>query len=196
MVVNQGQLAEILGKTDVTIWEWQGETPPLPILERGAKGEEHKYDTAAVIAWYVDREVRKTSGGSQKDRLARLQGDRIELDLARDRGILVPTDEVRPVWESRVLTAAAFMASRHSRLAAILEATPGLEAKRELLKREDGEFLKKLGVEGGRMQAELEKLLEKVSKTEAEAFLQRIRGDGEQRTSQSGGGGVGPAGPS
>jgi hypothetical protein len=35
MVVNQGQLADILGKTNVTIWEWQGETPPLPILERG-----------------------------------------------------------------------------------------------------------------------------------------------------------------
>src|SRR5712671_3835692 len=155
MVVNQGQLAEILGKTDVTIWEWQQETPPLPILERGAKGEEHKYDTATVIAWCIDREVRKSSGGSQKDRLARLQGDRLELDLARDRGMLVPADEVKPLWESRVLAAAAFMASRASRLAGILEATPGLEAKRDVLKKEDTEFLKKLGVEGERMQAEL-----------------------------------------
>lgn len=194
MVVNQGQLAEILGKTDVTIWEWQQETPPLPILERGAKGEENKYNTAAVIAWCIDREVRKTSGGSQKDRLARLQGDKLELDIARDRGTLVPADEVMPVWESRVLTAAAFLASRHSRLAGILEATPGLEAKREVLKKEDTEFLKKLGVEGDRMQGELEKLLEKVSAEEATAFLQRIRGD-EQHTVKPDQGGVGPAGP-
>jgi len=195
MVVNQGQLAEILGKTDVTIWEWQQETPPLPILERGAKGKENKYDTAAVIAWCIDREVRKSSGGSQKDRLARLQGDRLELDLARDRGVLVPVGEVKPLWESRVLAAAAFMASRASRLAAILEATPGLEAKRDVLKKEDVEFLKKLGVEGERMQAELEKLLERVSAVEADAFLQRIRGDDQQRAIQPGQGGVGPASP-
>jgi phage terminase Nu1 subunit (DNA packaging protein) len=195
MVVNQGKLAEILGRTDVTIWEWQKETPPLPVLKLGARGEEHEYDTAAVIAWWIEREVRKSSGTSQKDRLARLQGDVIEIELARERGTLVPSDEVKPLWETRVLTAAAFMASRHSRLAAILEAAPGLEAKREILKREDAEFLKKLGVDGVRMQAELDKFLEKAAAVEAEALLQRIRGDGEQRTSQTDGGGVGPAGP-
>jgi hypothetical protein len=148
-----------------------------------------------VIAWWIEREVRKSSGGSQKDRLARLQGDRIELDLARDRGILIPSDEVKPLWESRVLAAAAFQASRASRLAGILEATPGMAAKRDVLKREDAEFLKKLGVEGERMQAELEKLLEKVSAVEAEAFLKRIGGDGQQRTAQPDQGGLGPAGP-
>lgn len=193
-IVNQGRLAEILGRTDVTIWEWQNETPPLPILKRGAKGEENEYDTAAVIAWWIEREVRKSSGTSQKDRLARLQGDKLELDLARERAILVPADEVKPLWETRVLAAAAFMASRASRLAGILEATPGLEAKRDVLKREDAEFLKKLGVEGARMQAELQKLLEQVSAVQAEAFLQRIRGDDQQRTAQPDQGGVGPSG--
>jgi len=195
ITVNQARLAEILGRTDVTIWEWQDETPPLPILKRGAKGEEHEYDTAAVIAWWIEREVRKVSGGSQKDRLARLQGDKLELDLARERGVLVPAEEVKPLWDSRVLAAAAFMMARASRLAAILEATPGLEAKREILKKEDAEFLKKLGVEGERMQDELQKLLEKVSATEADAFLQRIRGDDQQRTTQPDQGGVGPATP-
>jgi phage terminase Nu1 subunit (DNA packaging protein) len=42
IVVNQGRLAEILGRTDVTIWEWQKETPPLPVLKLGARGEEHE----------------------------------------------------------------------------------------------------------------------------------------------------------
>ena len=193
MVVNQGQLAEIFGVTDVTIWEWQKQG--LPILKQGPRGEANGYEPAAVIAWHVGRELTKAASVSQKDRLARLQGDKLELDLAQQRGILIPVDEIEPLWSSRVLTAAAFMASRHSRLAALLEAASGLEAKREILKREDVEFLKKLGVDGGRMQAEVEKLLEKVSAVEAEAFLQRIRGD-EQRTAQPTQGGVEPASPS
>jgi phage terminase Nu1 subunit (DNA packaging protein) len=182
-IVNQAELVEILGRDNSTIWEWQKETPPLPILERGARGEENKYDTAAVIAWQLNRAEQRAGGAK-----SRLETELLEMEVREKRakeGIrektLVPVDQVRPVWESRVMTAAAFMQSRHSRLAAILEAAPGLEAKRELLKREDAGFLRKLGVEGDRMQAELEKLLATISPGEVEVFWQRLHGDGSEQ---------------
>lgn len=58
--------------------------------------------------------------------------------------------------------AAEFMASRHLRLAETLEASPGLEAKRELIKASDAEFLAKLGAAGERLQREVDALLAKV----------------------------------
>jgi hypothetical protein len=93
------------------------------------------------------------------------------------RGTLVPAADVKPLWENRVLTAAAFMAGRHSRLAAMIEAAPGIEAKRALLKIEDASFLTKLGVDGERMQAEVEALLATLPHAEASAFLRRVAGD-------------------
>lgn len=194
-IVNQSELAEFLGKSDVTIWEWQKEG--LPILKQGDRGEANQYDSEAVIAWWLAREVKKVSGATQKDRLARLQGDLLELELAEKNNVLVPVAEIEPTWQTRVLTAAAFMASRHSRLAGELEAIQGIEAKRQMLKKSDAEFLDKLGVDGERMQAVVEELLAKISSDEAAAFLRRIAGHDDQQhpagPSEEGLGAAGPA---
>jgi terminase small subunit / prophage DNA-packing protein len=185
-IVNQTELSEIFGVSDVTIWEWQQQG--LPVLERGGRGKSNRYDTSEVHGWIVQRELaRAGKGESQRDREARLRGDMIELELAEKRGTLVPADQVGPVWESRVLAAAFYMTSRHSRLAGMLEATPGIEAKRELLKREDADFLTKLGVEGARMQSEVQAVLEKLAAGEAEAFLRRLSGHDEQQQQRPGG---------
>jgi DNA-binding transcriptional MerR regulator len=176
--VNQTELAEILGVTDVTIWEWQKQG--LPIEAQTARGEANRYDTAAVINWRVAREIAKACTETQRDRLARLQADRIEIELEKERRTIVSTAEIEPTWTQRVLTAAAYMASRQSRLAGLLEATPGVEAKRNLLKQEDAGFLSRLGVDGERMQKDLEDVLTKISDAEAQAFLKRISGDDKQ----------------
>jgi phage terminase Nu1 subunit (DNA packaging protein) len=179
--VNQTELAEILGKSDVTIWEWQKDG--LPIAKQGARGAEHEYDTAEVIAWLEQRAAaRAGKGESGREREARLRGDLMEIELAQKRNALVPADEVRPLWESRVLAAAFYMTGRHSRLAGILEATPGIEAKRLVLKKEDADFLTKLGVEGERMQVEVDAMLERLAEGEAQAFLRRLSGHDDQRT--------------
>lgn len=60
-IVNQTQLAEILGTSDVTIWQWQKEG--LPIKTRNLRGLSNEYDTAEVIAWLVIRAEKKASGG-------------------------------------------------------------------------------------------------------------------------------------
>lgn len=174
-IVNQAELAEILGKSDVTIWEWQKEG--LPIAKQGVRGTEHEYDTAAVIAWLEQRAAAR-AGKTEKpaEREARLRGDVLEIELAQKRGVMVPVTEVEPVWQGRVLAAAGYARSRASHLAGELEASPGLEAKRALLRKSDSVFLTHLGVDGERMQAEVDALLEKVAGGDAEAFLRRISG--------------------
>ncbi len=174
--VNQTELSEILGVSDVTIWEWQKQDPPLPMARRGERGQQNLYDTADVIAWMVARAEARARTDKPQDRLARAQAERVELENEKTRGELVPASEVEPVWRERVLTAAAYMVGRASRLAAILEATPSIEQKRQVLKEEDAAFLTKLGVDGARMQAEIDALLEQLSTGEAEAFLRRLSG--------------------
>lgn len=183
-IVNQTELAEIIGVSDVTLWEW-GKLD-LPLMKRGERGEANQYDTAAVIAWMVTREVAKVSSESQKDRLTRLQADKLARENAREDGILVSVTEVEPLWQSQVLSAAAYLQGQPSRLAGILEATPGLEPKRELLKREFAEFLTRLGVDGERMQAQVEELLAKLSTEEAAAFLTRIASPDDLQSNTNG----------
>ena len=179
MKVNKRVLADVLGTTERTLTEWQDEG--LPIEAKGERGEENSYDTAAVIAWHVQRSLQRAGKAeSQRDREARLRGDMLELELALKNNTMVSVDEIRPTWQGRVLAAAFFMMGRQSRLAGILEATPGIEAKRELLKREDADFLTKLGVDGERMQAEVDALLEKLAAGEAAAFLRRLGGHEQQ----------------
>lgn len=191
-IVNQSELSEILGVSDVTVWEWQ--KIGLPVEKIGSRGAANSYDTANVIAWRIQHELQRAGKGeTQRDREARLRGDLLEIELAKERGILVPATEVKPTWESRVLVAAAFMMSRASRLAAVLEASPGIEAKRAALKKEDAEFLTRLGVDGERMQQAVEDLLMKESATEVTNLMRRISGHDDQRTDQFTEGGV--AGP-
>jgi phage terminase Nu1 subunit (DNA packaging protein) len=172
--VNQTELADILGVNDTTLWEWQKEG--MPILELGGSGKPNKYDTAAVVAWIRARD-RRTAPKTTRDALAEIELKLKQMDLDERQGLLVPAAEVKPLWDSYVFTAAAFMTGRHSRLAAILEAAPGIEAKRELLKKEDANFLTKLGGDGERMQNEVVALLASLPAEDASAFLRRIAGD-------------------
>jgi phage terminase Nu1 subunit (DNA packaging protein) len=175
MKVNKKALADVFGVSEVTLTTWQGEG--LPIEHRGAQGTENIYDTGEVIEWYARRAVMKAGKAeTQRDRLARLQADILEREIAERDKVLVPFDQVEPVWRNRARAACAFLRSRASRLAGMLEAAPGIEAKRRLLSTEDEVFLNHLGVDGARMQSEIDALLEKLSTAEADAFLKRISG--------------------
>lgn len=180
--VNKAELEQILGLSHTTLTEYQEQG--LPIEIRGDRGEEHEYDTAKVVEWLIQRAL--TRAGKNK---SALEIEMLELQVGEARAkaalreqTLVPADRVRPIWESRVLAAAFSLTGRHSRLAGILEATPGIEAKRAILKTEDADFLTKLGVDGERMQRVVDEMLEKLSAGEAEAFLRRLAShDDDQR---------------
>ncbi len=186
--VNKAELEEIVGLSHTTLTEYQDQG--LPIQKRGARGEENEYDSAEVIKWLVQRElVRAGKAEKPSEREARLRGDVLELELAEKRGVLVPSTEVKPAWDSFAFAAAAYMRSRASHLAGELEATQGLEAKRALLRKSDAVFLTHLGVDGERMQVEFDALLEKLAAGEAEAFLRRVAGHDNPPDSEAPAGG-------
>jgi phage terminase Nu1 subunit (DNA packaging protein) len=195
--VNQTELAEIFGKSDVTIWEWQKDG--LPMISQGSAGLANQYDSEACIAWYVAREIAKAGKNDPRDQLNRLLVREKELDLAEREKILVPVDQVEPLWQQRVFAAAAFLLGQPSRLAGMLEGAVGLEAKREILKTEFTEFLNKLGVDGPRMQEDVQHFMERLSASDAAELLSRFTKGHEPKpdAARSAQPGVGPphAGP-
>lgn len=100
-IVNQRELAEILGLTAKSLSLWQRDG--LPVKLETENGLANQYDTAEVIAWYVAREVAKAKGESEKDRLSRLQGDKLELELAEMRSKLIPAELIEPAWTGQVV---------------------------------------------------------------------------------------------
>lgn len=170
--VNQRELSEILGVSHQTMARWSAEG--MPVRRRGVNGQENAYDTREVIDWMIRREVIASGKETQRDRLTRLQADALELDLAERNNALVPADQVGPAWRGWCFTAAAFLHGQRSRLAAELDATPGIEAKRALLGQVFAEFLTKLGTDGEQLQRDVEEFVEKLSTKDAADLLMRF----------------------
>ncbi|MEK6537257.1 MAG: gpW family head-tail joining protein [Actinomycetota bacterium] len=98
--------------------------------------------------------------------LTTLQGRLLETELALRKlrtGVREMQVEFGAMRIAYTEAAAEFMANRHLRLAESLDASPGLEAKRNLLKASDADFLAKLGAAGERLQREVDALLAKLA---------------------------------
>ncbi len=63
--VNRAELALICGVTVVTIDAWRAKG--CPFLERGGRGREWSFDTAAVIDWRLQRAVAEAVSGFQDE---------------------------------------------------------------------------------------------------------------------------------
>jgi phage terminase Nu1 subunit (DNA packaging protein) len=100
--VNQRQLSEILGVSQVTLTEWQKATPALPMTERATNGLENEYETEKVIAWCVQRELARAHVETPRDRLDRIRAAREELGLRRDVGELVNLAILEPMLDRYV----------------------------------------------------------------------------------------------
>ena len=139
-IKGQESIAEVFGVAPKTIVEWQEQG--LPIAVRGRPGVPSEYDTAACIEWMVEREIKKIQAERPQDRLARLQADKIEIELAERRGVLIPADLLEPRLQ------AAFTAARERwlevapRLAR--EFTADAAAREALLQAEFESFLHRL----------------------------------------------------
>jgi terminase small subunit / prophage DNA-packing protein len=141
-IVNKAALSEIIGVSERTLTDWQRDG--LPVVYAGERGESNQYDTEQVIAWMIAREVGKVQVESQKDRLSRLQGDKVELEIAEKRGLLIPVEQIEPAWTAMVASARSYLRSQPDRLAQLLEVTDGVEAKRDLIAETFDEVLLKL----------------------------------------------------
>lgn len=116
-IKGQEQIAALFGVSPKTITEWQ--VIGFPVAVQGGPGVASEYDAPSCIAWLVDREVRKVRAESPKDRLSRLQGDKIEQEMLRERGLLIPADQIEPLWASAVLAAREFLRGEPPRLASL-----------------------------------------------------------------------------
>lgn len=128
-IVGQTEIANIFGVTARTITEWQA--AGMPVAVQGGPGVPGEYDSAACIRWQVEREVRKVQGESPKDRLARLQGDDLEMKLAHQRGKLIDTSTVEPAMRAAIVSARERICGEPARMAILLEGLDraGREAK-------------------------------------------------------------------
>jgi hypothetical protein len=140
-IKGQEQIAAMLGVAPKTITEWQ--VVGFPVAVQGGPGVASEYDAPACVAWLVEREVRKVQSESPKDRLNRLQGDKIERDMMVESRELIPAAEVEPLWSSAVLNAREFLVNEPPRLASLMIglAKPDVEA---LLEATFAEFLQRL----------------------------------------------------
>lgn len=117
-IKGQDNIAALFGVAPKTITEWQ--VMGFPVAVQGGPGVASEFDGPACIQWLVDREVRKVRSESPKDRLARLQGDKLEQELLKDSGLLVLAAEVEPLWESAVTTAREYLMGESARIAAMV----------------------------------------------------------------------------
>lgn len=130
-IVNKRDLSQILGISERTLTEWQREG--MPMLLSTGRGSPNQYDTAAVIAWRIAREINGAEKESQKDRLDRLRGDQIELQMAKEIRELIPAAEIEPAIGQFISDAVALIAGIPDKYAPIVEAADSLDAKHAVL---------------------------------------------------------------
>lgn len=118
-IIGQENLAAMFGVTARTITDWQ--TAGMPIVVQGGPGTSGEYESASCIRWAIERELTKVRGENPKDRLARLQGDELEMDLAVRRGKLIEASTVEPAMRAAIVSAREKLRNEPARLAAALE---------------------------------------------------------------------------
>lgn len=142
-VVGQERIAEVFGVAPKTIVEWQ--EAGFPVALRGGPGVPSEYESEACITWLVEREVRKVQGGeSARDRVFRLQGDKLQAELDEMRGRLVPADAVEPRWRAAVLAAREMLLRERRRLVAALDGAADRHARESVIASAHETFLRKL----------------------------------------------------
>lgn len=114
-IIGQSELAGMFGVTPKTITEWQADA--MPVAVQGGPGVASEYDSVDCIRWLVQREVRKVQGESPKDRLHRLQGDDLEIKLARERGQLIQAATVEPAMRAAIVAARERIRNEPARIA-------------------------------------------------------------------------------
>jgi len=122
IVKGREAIANIFGVSVKTIHEWHDQG--LPIASRGSPGRSSDYDTLACIKWLVDREVGKVMNERPQDRLARVQADKIEMENAERRRVLIPADQLEPRLRAALVAARAQWEDEPARLACELPGKP------------------------------------------------------------------------
>lgn len=130
MIVNKNQLADVLGVTLATLTTWQKNG--LPMVLNAGRGGTNQYDTGKVIEWMIQRALAGAESETARERRDRLEGDLLELRLAKESGAVVAVDQVEPVWAGAILAARAELRGWGERLRAEIESRYRIEADPEI----------------------------------------------------------------
>ncbi len=102
-IVNKARVATITGKVVVTIDTWLRKG--CPFVQKGGKGKEWLFDTAAVIAWREEQTANNILGDLDdldfeelKKRKIAAETAMMELDLALKREDAVSLDDISKEW--------------------------------------------------------------------------------------------------
>lgn len=148
-IVSKRVLSEILGISETSLTEWQKENPPMPVDVPGGRGVDGQYDTVAVIRWMIDRALRKAQIETPRDRLSRVQAERVELEIAEKRGELIPAEKIRPTWAAMTTAMRQAMRALPANVVPMLvQFADDQDAMRDLLGESIDDALTKLSVDG------------------------------------------------
>lgn len=104
LLLNKAQLSDFLGYSEQTLGQWQEEG--LPIARRAlVRGQPHEYDSAAVVAWLLDRAERKARADNPKDQLYASQVKLNELKIGELEGRLVNIQDAEAGFTRMIVNA-------------------------------------------------------------------------------------------
>jgi len=96
--VTRQEIADLFGVSHTTVDTWIRRG--MPVVVKGSKGKAWQINTASVSAWLEQRAQERVSGGDETDerelkrRKLAAEAAKIELELARSRGELVPLKQL------------------------------------------------------------------------------------------------------
>lgn len=131
--VSKAELAVIIGRDERTLSRWQRDG--MPVAEFGTgRGNENFYDTQAVIEWLLQQAALNGKKESARDRVDRLRGDQIELEMAKALGEVVVLTDLTERYESMLTAAKVELLNTYpENLASDLSARYGIDVDLQLI---------------------------------------------------------------
>lgn len=151
------ELRAILGIHGNTLSAWVHRG--CPVIERGGRGRDSKFNIAAVVRWREDQAAQAATGNTEgvsldEARLRKVAGEAalVEIEVAKKRGELVEIEVVAQAFGEQCANVRARLLPMPSKLAPLLAATSDLNEVQALLEQGIHEALSELsgdGITGG-----------------------------------------------
>lgn len=144
--VNRAELAEILGVSLPTITSKVSKG--MPFEQRGGRGKEWTFDTAAVFEWEKEQAIINATGDLSSvtdDELRRrklaAETTIVELEAGKKRGDLIPREEIETMLVNLVLDTKARLLLVPRRCAPLLTHLTSEQEIRDIIENEQREAL-------------------------------------------------------
>lgn len=141
-IVGQEQIAAAFGVAPKTIVEWQERG--FPIAVQGSRGIPNEYILPDCINWRVQDQVSKVKPEDQRERLARLQGDKVAMEIAEQQKLLIPAAAVEPKWRAACAAAREQLLRERRRAVAALNKAKTPKERDQVLAAVHDRFLRTL----------------------------------------------------